>query len=108
MNIRSTMCLSFLALVLLTTGCKSLFPTEDARTLNRWTNFVETQLTFDKIIPHQTTVDDLKKMGLEPLSSANLKLLTYLDVITRFLPNQSITKDDLPPDVRSCIESRDC
>jgi len=47
-------------------------------------------------------------MGLEPHSSPNIKLLTYLDVITRFLPNQSITLNDVPPDIRSCIESRDC
>jgi hypothetical protein len=100
--------LPFLALILMSTGCKSLFPSEDARTMNSWTNFDSTQITFDRIVPHQTTIEDLKKMGLEPHSSPNIKLLTYLDVITRFLPNQSITLNDVPPDIRSCIESRDC
>ena len=100
--------LTLLALCLMSAGCKSLFPSEDARTLNSWTNFDATQITFDSIVPHQTTVEDLKKMGLEPHSSPNIKLLTYLDVITRFIPNQSITKDDLPPDIKTCIESRDC
>ena len=85
-----------------------MFPSEDRRTVNRWSSFDDTQLTFDKIIPHQTTTEDLKKMGLDPHASTNIRLLTYLDVINRFIPNQSITKDDLPPDVRKCIESRDC
>ena len=108
MNFTSTMRWSFLALVLSTSGCKSLFPTEDRRTVNQWQSYDETQLTFDKIVPHQTTVADLKSMGLEPFSSSNIKLLTYLDVINRFIPNQSITKEDLPPDIRNCIESKDC
>jgi len=99
----------FLALVLLmTAGCKSMFPNEDKWTMNTWTNYDDTQLTFDKIVPHQTTVEDLKKMGLDPHASPNIKLLNYLDVIERFIPNQSITKGDLPPDVRACIESREC
>ncbi len=102
------MCLTFLALVLLTTGCKSLFPSEDKKTVVQWQNYDQTQSTFDKIIPHQTTVDDLKKMGLDPHSSPNIKLLNYLDVIRRFIPNQSITKEDLPADVKACIESQDC
>ena len=102
------MCLSYLALAVLATGCKALFPSEDRRTLNQWKSFDETQLAFDKIIPHQTSTADLKKMGLDPHSSPNIQLLTYLDVINRFIPNQSITKDDLPPDIKSCLESKDC
>src|ERR1051325_4098180 len=109
MNKIFAMCLLFLAVVLLmSTGCRSMFPAEDKRTVNTWTNYEDTQLTFDKIIPHQTTIEDLRRMGLDPHSSPNIKLLNYLDVIERFLPNQSITKQDLPPDVRICIESREC
>jgi len=102
------MCLMLLGLVLLNTGCQSMFPVEQARTLNLWTNYDETQITFGKIIPNQTTVEDLKALGLDPHTSPNIKVLTYLDVIARFIPNQSITKDDLPPDIKKCIESRDC
>ena len=32
----------------------------------------------------------------------------YLDLIERFIPNQSITLKDLQPDVRACIEAKDC
>ena len=30
------------------------------------------------------------------------------DLIERFLPNNSITKADLHPDVRACIDAKDC
>ena len=103
-----TMCLMFLALVLSTTGCKSLFPSDSKSTRSHWQNFDEAQAAFDKITPHKTTVEDLKTLGFDPSTTPNVKLLTYLDLIERFIPNESITLADLQPDVRACIESKDC
>jgi hypothetical protein len=88
-------------------GCKSLFPTEDARPQNPWQSYQQAQGAFDKIINHQTTLSDLRAMGFDPTNSPNMKVLTYLDIIQRFLPNQSVTKADLPPDVRYCLEARE-
>jgi hypothetical protein len=94
-------------IVLLGMGCKSLLPTDDARPKNPWTNYLDAHEAFNKIVVHQTTVADLKSMGYDPTNSPNMKILTYLDIIQRFLPNQSVTKSDLPPDVRYCLEARD-
>jgi hypothetical protein len=99
---------SLLAVVVLATGCRSMFPTEDRQTHNQWHSFEEAQLAFDKVVPHKTTIQDLKGLGLDPHSSPNIKLLNYLDVINRFIPNQSIVKDDLPCDVLTCITAKDC
>jgi len=102
-----TIWLMFLALVSVTTGCRSLLPTDDNRTLNQWQNFDEAQASFDKISPHQTTAEELFKMGFDPKTTPNVKILTYLDLIERFLPNASIRMEDLHPDVRACIEAKD-
>src|SRR5229473_880702 len=75
------MWLTFLALVLLTTGCRSMLPTDDTRTLNQWQNFDEAQASFDKVMPHQTTAEELFKMGWNPKTTPNVKILTYLDLI---------------------------
>jgi hypothetical protein len=83
-------------------------PTEVRRTRTPWKNFEEAQAAFDRIVPHQTTVADLKGLGFDPIATPNVKILTYLDLINRFLPNNSITMQDLQPDVRACIESKDC
>ena len=104
----STMCLLYLALVLSTTGCRSLLPSEAKRTRTPWRNFEEAQAAFDRIVPHKTTVADLKGLGFDPVATPNVKILTYLDLINRFLPNNSITLQDLQPDVRACIQSKDC
>lgn len=103
-----TMCLLFLALVITTTGCKSLFASSGARARTPWQNFDEAQSAFDKVIPHKTTVGELKSLGFDPSTTPNIKVLTYLDLIERFIPNASISLEDLQPDVRTCIESKDC
>jgi len=99
--------LSFLALVLTNTGCKSLFSSETTRSRTPWTNFIEAQAAFDKVTPHQTTLAQLKELGFDPEATPNLKVLTYLDLINRFLPNASVRMEDLQPDVRRCIETKD-
>lgn len=102
------MCLLYLALVLTTTGCKALFSSTSQRARTPWQNFDEAQTAYDKVVPHKTTVSELKTMGFDPMTTPNVKILTYLDLIQRFIPNASITFDDLQPDVRACIESKDC
>jgi len=103
-----TMCLLYLALVLTTTGCKSLFSSTSHRSRTPWENFDEAQVAYDKVIPHKTTLTELKGLGFDPFTTPNVKILTYLDLIQRFIPNSSISIQDLQPDVRDCIESKDC
>ena len=101
----SLMCL---ALVFSTTGCKSLFSSSVTRTRTPWQNFEQAQEAYDRVIPHKTSLPELKRLGFDPMTTPNIKILTYLDLIQRFIPNASITMNDLQPDVRSCIESKDC
>ena len=100
--------LLYLALVLTNTGCKSLFSSETSRLRSPWTNFAEAQIAFDRIAPNETTLDQLRRLGFDPTTTPNVKVLTYLDLIARFLPNASVRMEDLQPDVRRCIESKDC
>jgi hypothetical protein len=98
-------------LVLPTIGCKSpnnpLFSSENMRSVTAWDNFDQAEAAFNRIIPHQTRVEDLKDLGFDPHTTPNIKILNYLDIIARFIPNSSITKEDLHPDVRRCIELKE-
>ena len=102
------MCLLYIALVLTTTGCRALFSSTSQRSRTPWQNFDEAQAAYDKVVPHKTTLAELKGLGFDPLATPNVKILTYLDLIQRFIPNASISLKDLQPDVRDCIESKDC
>ena len=59
-------------------------------------------------VPKSSPASELKSLGFDPFTTPNVKVLTYLDLIQRFIPNASITMDSLQPDVRACIESKDC
>jgi hypothetical protein len=104
-----TLCSLLLALVPLSTGCKSvLLPMDNNyQPQNSWQTYEQALAAFDKIVPHQTSVHDLCSMGFDPTNSPNMKVMTYLDVIQRFLPNQSVSKADMPNDVRYCLEAKD-
>ena len=52
--------------------------------------FEDAQAAFDRVIPHQTSVEDLRQMGFDPARTPNVRILTYLDLINRFLPNSLI------------------
>jgi hypothetical protein len=96
-----------LVLLLMFTGCASLLPSSTIITKSPWENFDGAKLTYEKIIPGTTTVDDLKKLGIDPFITPNIKILNVTEIIILFLANPSIKKEDLDPGIQKCIESRD-
>ena len=108
---KKSLILLMATLVLPTIGCKStmssFFTSENHRSVTQWENYDEADSAFNKIVPHQTRVEDLKVLGFDPHITPNIKILNYLDIIERFIPNSSITKEDLHPDVRTCIELKE-
>lgn len=84
-------------------GCHSLLPRSENTTEGPWKNYQEAQEVFDKIIPYQTSVDDLKELKLNPESNPNIAILTYSDVIRRFIPSSGISADQLAPGIQECI-----
>ena len=81
-------------------GCSALLPRSEALTIGPWQSFEEAQRTFDQIIPHKTTVADLKRLKLEPESNPNITILNYSDVLRRFIPSPSINASSLDAGVR--------
>ena len=96
-----------LVLTLLGSGCSFLLPTSQATAKSKWHSFSEAKSTFDRIVPGTTPINELVLLGLDPAVNPNVRILTYLDIIDRFMPNPSITMNDLDPSVRSYIESRE-
>jgi hypothetical protein len=104
---KASILLPLLGVVLATTGCKSMFVSENHRSVTKWETFDDAETAFEKIVPHQTRVTDLKDLGFDPHTTPNIKILNYLDIIERFIPNSSITMEDLHPDVRHCIDLKE-
>lgn len=93
-----------LAAVFFASGCMSLLPQSRQITRSPWKTFEEAKTSFDGIIPHKTTVEELKKAGFDPYSTPNIRILTYLDIVQRFMANPSIKKEDLDEGIQTCLE----
>ena len=89
------------------TGCKNLFPSGTVNTVCRWESFEKAQADFDQIVLYATTVADLKKIGYDPAATPNVKLLTYLDILQRFLVNPSIRKEDMPQSIQEAVATQE-
>jgi hypothetical protein len=87
----------------LVAGCSSLLPRSKEVTASPWQTYQDAQDTFDKIIPGQTTIADLRNMSLDPGANANIAILNYADVMRKFLLNQSFSINDLDHGVRDCV-----
>src|SRR3954469_23392969 len=93
-------------LLCLLAGCSSMLPKSNSVTQSPWASYREAQLTFDKIIPGQTTHAELHDLQLDPNANPNIAILNYADVLQRFVPNSSISMADLDGGVRDCISAK--
>lgn len=97
-----TLCLS----VWLLAGCSSLLPRSQESTPSPWETYREAQAAFDKIVPGQTTLEDLVALSFDPDKIANIAILNYSDVLRRFMLNQSVTMSDLDRGVQECVQAK--
>ncbi len=94
------------ALLVLAAGCSSLLPKSKEVTASPWQSYQDAQDAFDKIIPGQTTIADLRHMALDPAQNANIAILDYADVMRKFMLNQSFSINDLDGGVRECVTAK--
>jgi len=87
-------------------GCSSLLPSSDIALEGQWDSFEDGQKTFDTITPYQTTVEDLRKLGLDLQTTPNVTLLNYSDVLQRFIPSPSINSEELDTGVSDCLKAK--
>jgi hypothetical protein len=77
------------------------------RTKSPWETFDEAKSAYDSIILNTTTTTDLKALGYDPYNTPNVRILSYLDILQKFNPNNSVKSEDLPPTVKACLDSRE-
>ncbi|MEJ2691137.1 MAG: hypothetical protein P8130_14590, partial [Deltaproteobacteria bacterium] len=100
--------LCILALIVLC-GCASstYLPSSKSLVRSPWNSYDEIKAAFDRIQPYNTDVKDLKDLGFSPEVTPNVQVLNYLEIIQRFLPNQSLSLKDLDGGIQDCLAARD-
>lgn len=99
--------LLFIAALLSSCSATSLLPRQQKIIVTPWNSFGEAKKAFDKITPYQTKKNELEELGFDPKVTPNIKILNYLDIIERFMPNQSITIEDLALGMQDCLSDQE-
>jgi hypothetical protein len=94
-------------LTLCSIGCTALLPRSESGVSATWSSFDVARERFDKILPYKTTKEDLIEYGFSPFSNPNIGVLTYADVMRRFVPSSAMSADSLDPGIRECIEIKE-
>jgi hypothetical protein len=95
-----------IGLVLALAGCSSLLPHSTQEVTTPWKSYSEAQATFDKIIPNNTTISALKKLGYDPEQTTNISILNHADLIRRLVGTGSFDIDLIDDALHACLSSK--
>jgi hypothetical protein len=95
-----------IGLVLALAGCSSLLPHSTQEVTTPWKSYSEAQATFDKIIPNNTTLSALKKLGYDPEQTTNISILNHADLIRRLVGTGSFDIDLIDDALHACLSSK--
>ena len=84
-----------------------VLPSTTEKTASAFDNYQSAEDAYTRVTPFVTTVKELKTRGFNPYTTPNIKVLNYLDLVPRFLPQQSMKQEDLDPAVQACLTARD-
>ncbi len=88
-------------------GGLGLLPHETKQASAAFRTYEQVQAAYTDIVPGQTRLTDLPKLGFDTATTPNVEVLSYLGVIERFMPRSTMSFDHLATPVQSCIESQD-
>ncbi|MDA8388524.1 MAG: hypothetical protein M0Z58_07690 [Nitrospiraceae bacterium] len=88
-----------------TAGCGGLLPSTRKTVQSPWVNFYQAKHAYDQIEVEKSTAKSLRDLGFDPYINPNVQILTYVDIIQRFMFNPSIRMKDLAPGLQRCIRA---
>ena len=88
-------------------NCSTLLPSAKQYTESPWESHDAVKNAYDHIVPGQTTLKELAGLGFDPFVTPNVEFLNYLDIIQKFMPNQSIRIEDLDPAIQTCLKVKE-
>ncbi|HEY0105363.1 MAG TPA: hypothetical protein VGB91_04710 [Rhizomicrobium sp.] len=88
-------------------GCGGLLlPSQSETGDSKFDSYAAVNKAFDRIALHQSSVGDLSSLGFDSQNTPNMAVLSYLEIVERFMPNSSMAFDKLDPAVQQCIMAR--
>ena len=88
-------------------GGLGLLPHETKFQTSNFQTYEQVEAAYSDVVPGATRVSDLPKLGFDTATTPNVEILSYLGVIERFMPRNTMSFDHLAPPVQACIEAQD-
>ncbi len=99
--------LLFIFLIFMFLGCsKHMLPSSQNVVKSPWPNYNKAKVAYEQIIQGETTIEDLKSLGVDPYNAPNIEILSFSDVLSTYLSNRSIKKNDLDEGIIKCIDAK--
>ena len=68
-----------------------------------WPSFAASKAVFDRVVPYQTTSEDLRGLIIDPAITPSPQILTCPDIVSLFMPNSSFSLKDMDRGLRDCV-----
>ena len=89
-------------------GCDgALLPSQSEAGTSTFETYSAVRSAFEQISLRQSSVGDLSGLGFDAQRTPNVAVLSYLEIVEKFMPNSSMAFDRLDPAVQDCIMARD-
>lgn len=88
-------------------GCSSLLPSVESKTATSWESYEAIDKSYCQVKNYETSKKELHKLGFDPHKTSNTKILNHLDIMKKFLVNQSIKIKDLDEGLQVCLKNEE-
>lgn len=88
-------------------ACGGVLPSKQTATHSPWQSFDAAKASYDQIVPGETRMPELVRMGFDPGRTPNIRRVNYLELIEVFMPHISVQRVDLDPALRACFDARE-
>jgi hypothetical protein len=108
-KVRSSRVILSVGFMMTLVGCGGfgLLPHETKISTTQFESYSQVEAAYANVEPGTTRLSELQKLGFDAASTPNVEVLSYLGVIERFMPRNSLTFDKLAKPVQDCILAQD-
>ncbi len=87
-------------------GCTTLLPNSQTVTTS-FATFEDAKQAISALEPTKTDLATLTARGITPEKQQNTVILTYADIMRRFVLGSVVRREDLDPGIVTCLEARE-
>lgn len=86
-------------------GCSHLLPGLKREVSNPWPDFAGVKQSSDEIVPYQTTMEAVRKLGFDPYVTPNMQILNQAQVVDAALPSPLQERSSIPRGIVDCMDA---